>query len=357
MKRIYLDYASLTPVDRRVFAIIKKYSDPNFSNPSALYQSAVNAKLAFDEARSRIAEIIHAHSDEILFTSGGTESNQLVLNAFQGRKIIISSIEHSSIFFNSIDNPNIIKVKVDQNGLLDIEDLKSKLTPDIALVSIMMVNNEMGAVEPIIEITKIIRDFNKKFNSNILFHTDASQAVIHNELFVEKLGVDLMTIDGNKIYGPRSTGLLYIRRNKIKIDRPGTLNIPGIMGISYALEIADKNRTKETKRIIDLRDYFINELRNINKEIKINGNLNLISPHILNISIPNIDNEFFVLQLDAKGIECSTKSACLRDEDDSYVLKAIDANSKNSIRFSFGRMTSRGELKTVLKAIKNILNK
>jgi cysteine desulfurase len=355
MKRIYLDYASLTPVDRKVFSIIKKYSDPKYTNPSALYQSAIDAKLAVDEAKTRIAEIIHAHSDELIFTSGGTESNQIVLNAFKDKKVLISSIEHSSIFFNSIDNANIIKIKVDKNGLLDLEDFKSKLTPDVALVSVMMVNNEIGTVEAISEIAKIIRDTNKKFNSNILFHTDASQAVAHYDLFVEKMGIDLMTLDGNKVYGPRSTGILYIKRGKIKLERQGTLNVPGIVGISYALEIAQRIKIKETKRIVDLRDFFIMELKKINKDIKINGDLSNTSPHILNISIPNIDNEFFVLKLDAKGIECSTKSACLRDEDESYVLKAIDADSKTSVRFSFGRMTSKGELKRVLKVICDIL--
>ncbi len=357
MKRIYLDYASLTPVDRGVLSIIRKYSDPKFTNPSALYQSAVNAKLAVDEAKTRIAEIIHAHSDEIIFTSGGTESNQLVLNAFQGKKILISSIEHSSIFFNSVDNPNIIRINVDNIGLVDIEDLKAKLNSDVSLVSIMMVNNEIGAVESIHEIAKVIRDYNKKFNSNIVFHTDASQAVIHNELYVEKLGIDIMTLDGNKMYGPRSTGILYIKRGKAIIDRAGTLNVPGIVGISYALEKANKMRDKETRRIKELKGYFIEELQKINKEIKVNGDLLNTSPHILSVSIPNIDNEFFVLQLDAKGIECSTKSACLRDEDESYVLKAIGADSKTSVRFSFGRMTSKGELKKVIKAIKEILYK
>jgi cysteine desulfurase len=355
MKRIYLDYASLTPVDRRVFSVIKRYSDPKYTNPSALYQSAVDAKLAVDEAKIRIANILHAHPDELIFTSGGTESNKLVLDAFKDKKVLISSIEHSSIFFDSIDNPNIIKIKVDNNGLLDLDDLKSNLTSDVGLVSIMMVNNEMGAVEPISDIAKIIRDANKKLNSNILLHTDASQAVIHNEIFVEKLGVDLLTLDGNKMYGPRSTGILYIRRGKIKIERAGTLNVPGIVGISYALEIANMMREKETKRIGELKEFFIRELQKINKEIEINGNLSNTSPHILNVSIPNIDNEFFVLKLDAKGIECSTKSACLRDEDESYVLKTIGADSKTSVRFSFGRMTGKGELKKVLKFIREIL--
>lgn len=357
MKRIYLDYASLTPVDKRVFAVIKKYSDSKYTNPSALYQSAVNAKLAVDEAKSRIASILHIHSDEIIFTSGGTESNQLVLNAFKGKKVLISSIEHSSIFFDSINNSNITRIKVDNNGLIDTEDLKLNLTTDVSLVSIMMVNNEIGATENISEIAKIVRDFNKKHNLNVLLHTDASQAVIHNEILIDKLGVDLMTLDGNKMYGPRSVGILYVRRGRIEIERAGTLNVPGIMGISYALEIADKTRDKETDRILALREYFLSELIKINKEIRINGDINNTSPHILSISIPNIDNEFFVLKLDARGIECSTKSACLRDEDESYVLKAINVNSKNSVRFSFGRMTNKGEIKKVLKAIGEILGK
>ena len=175
----------------------------------------------------------------------------------------------------------------------------------------------------------------------------------------------MMTLDGGKIYGPRGMGMLYVKRGVSevvgKIERAGTENVPGIMAFAYALELAEKMREKETVRVAELKSFFFSELKNINPEIKVNGSINGLLenavPSILNISIPNIDNEFFLLQLDAKGIEVSTKSACLRDEDESYVLNAIGASSKNSVRFSFGRGTTKGELKKVLKVIEGILNK
>lgn len=353
MKRIYLDYASLTPIDKGVMKFIKKYSSGEYTNPSSLYASGVKAKSALDEAKVRVASAIHAHPDEIIFTSGGTESNHLVLNKFKGKKIIISAIEHSSI----IKNVDAVHILVDTHGQVDLEILKKSLTLDTALVSIMMVNNEIGIIEPISEIVKIIRDFNKKNSTNILFHTDACQAVGYLPLFVEKLGIDMMTLDGHKMYGPRGVGMLYIKRGAVEIEMVGTENVPAIMGFAYALELAEKMREKESVRIGELKNFFTQEFQKINPEIKINGSLQNSTPHILNISIPNIDNEFFLFQLDAKGIEVSTKSACLVDEDESYVLKAIGVNSKNSVRFSFGRDTSKSDLKYALKIIKNTLLK
>ena len=347
MRRIYLDYASLTPIDKRVSKIVNKYSTGDYSNPSALYASAVNAKKAMEDAKVRIAKILHAHADEILFTSGGTESNQLAL---AGHKTLISEIEHSSI----INQNATLKVSVTADGILDLEDLKKKITPDITLVSVMMVNNEIGTIQPIQDIAKIVRDYRKAHNTQYpLLHTDACQAFIHIPINLEKLGVDMLTLDGHKVYGPRGIGMLYVKRSAPRITRAGTENIPAIMGFATALEIAEKMREKETIRISEIKNYFIDNLKD--KKIQLNGSLEKTVPHILNISIPNIDNEFFVLQLDAKGIECSTKSACLKDSDESYVLKAIGANSKNSIRFSFGRFTKLSDIKKTLKITKNIV--
>ena len=232
----------------------------------------------------------------------------------------------------------------------------------------MMVNNEIGTIEPIHEIAKIVRDAGKQFGTKIIFHSDACQAPLHLEINLEKLGVDLLTLDSHKMYGPRGIGMLYIRRG-IKLNpimfggsqekglRSGTENIPGISGFAYALEIADKMREKETKRINEIKNYFISEITKINPQIKVNAGKTQTSPHIINISIPNIDNEFFLLQLDAQGIECSTKSACLRDEDESYVLKSIGANSAQSIRFSFGRETKKSDIQKVLQIMRKILAK
>jgi cysteine desulfurase len=349
VKKIYLDYASLTPIDKRVAKEIKKYSSEKYGNPSALYASAVASKKAVLDARTRIAKVLHAHADEIYFTASGTEANNLAL---KNKNVVISAIEHSSI----IEGNKSTIVRVDGDGVIDLDALKKAITEETQMVSVMYVNNEIGTIEPIQEIAKVVRDARKKFGTDILFHTDACQAGLL-PLHVEKLGVDLMTLDGHKIYGPRGVGMLYVRRG-VKLDpiitgggqekglRSGTENVPGIMGFALALEITDKIREKEFKRISELRDFFIKELGG---KVKINGDLSKTSPHILNISLPGIDNEFFVLKLDAKGIECSTKSACLRDEDESYVLRAIGADSKTSVRFSFGRKTSKNDLKKVVK--------
>ncbi|MDP3962751.1 MAG: cysteine desulfurase family protein [bacterium] len=346
MRKIYLDYASLTPIDKRVKKIMKKYEKKEYGNPSALYASGVAAKKVLQESREKVAKIINAHPDEIIFTSGGTESNEIALRTTGTGHIVISEIEHSSI----IKNTKATQIRVDKSGIVDLEELKKAITPETAFVSVMMVNNETGTIEPIREIAKIVRDAGKSFNSNILFHTDASQAM-YLPLHVEKLGVDLMTLDGNKIYGPRGVGMLYVKRGTAEIHRSGTENLPGIAGIACALEIAEKTREKEYARISELKNFFAEELKKKNVEIKVNGSIKNSSPHILSVSIPNIDNEFFVLQLDAKGIECSTKSACLKDEDESYVLKAMGADSRISVRFSFGRHTTKRELKKVIKTL------
>jgi cysteine desulfurase len=361
MKKIYLDYASLTPIDRKVAKEIKKYSSADYGNPSALYTSAVKSKKAVQDARVRIAKVLHAHADEIYFTGSGTEANNLALNV--SGEIVISAIEHSSI----IEKKGVTVVGVNSNGVVNFEELEKAITAETRLVSVMYVNNEIGTVQPIAEIAKIVRDARKKFGTTILLHTDACQAGLF-PLHVEKLGVDLMTLDGHKLYGPRGIGMLYIKRG-VKLDpiifgggqekglRSGTENVPAIMGFALALEIADKIRDKEAKRISDLKSFFVGELKKGIPNLKINGvneeivegRYDLSSPHIVNISFPNIDSEFFVLKLDAAGIECSTKSACLRDEDESYVLRAIGADSRTSVRFSFGRDTGKSDLKKVAK--------
>ncbi len=350
MKRIYLDYASLTPTDKRVMKEVKKYGSREYTNPASIYASGVSAKKALIDAKKKVAGILHAHPDEIIFTSGGTESNNIILEAFRGKNIIISAIEHSSI----IKNADATHISVDINGLINLEELKKAITADTALVSIMYVNNEIGSIQNISEIAKIVRDARKKFDKKIFLHTDACQAPIHLPLHVEKLGVDMITLDGNKMYGPRGVGMIYVKRGTVKISRAGTENLPAIMGFACALDIAEKMREKETKRILDLKNYFIRELNKINPAIKINGDLEHSVPNIMNISILDIDNEFFILQLDAKGVECSTKSACLYNEDESYVLKAMGVDSKNVVRFSFGRDTTKSDIKKTLKIIANI---
>jgi cysteine desulfurase len=389
-RRIYLDYASLTPIDPRVLREMRKFSAPAYANPSSYYKEGVAAKKALIEARKKVASIMHALPAEIFFTGGGTESNNLAIKgavealaekgvAYADMHVLISVIEHSSVreCANYLNEKGVVTdvVPVDSNGVVIIEELKKKIKPNTVIVSIMTVNNEIGTIQPIREIAKTIRHartknadsspFNFQSFKYPIFHTDAAQAPLYIDLNTEKLGVDLLALDGSKMYGPRGVGMLYVKRETPIAPvihgggqesgmRSGTENLPGIMGFAKAFELADLLRQSEIERINNLRNEFIEGLRRINKGISFNGTS---APHVLNISIPGIDNEFFVLELDAKGIACSTKSSCLEDEDESYVLKAIGANSKISVRFSFGRFTKKGHIKRALGVIDSILNK
>lgn len=405
-KRIYLDYASLATIDPRVLREMKKFSAPKYANPSSWYKEGVDAKKAMDEGRRKIADFIHALPDEIVFTSGGTEANCLALEGvikaakktgIEKPHLLISTVEHSSILeiANQIEQRGceVTKIGVDKNGVILLDKLKEAITPNTVLVSIMSVNNEIGTIQPIREIAKIIRHAKiglnrvrlteavsstskneeengvaKRTRQNYpLFHTDAAQAALYNDLYVEKLGVDLLSLDGSKVYGPRGVGALYVRRG-VPIKpiiygggqesgmRSGTENLPGIMGLAKALGIIASEQP-DNSRIMVLRQMMIHGLRSVRPDIKVNGLIDgdSVSPHILNVSIPGIDNEFLVMQLDARGIACSTKSSCLHDRDESYVLKAIGANSKESIRFSFGRWTKARDVRKTLKILRKLL--
>lgn len=398
--RIYLDYASLTPIDPRVLKVMMKYSNNEYANPSSWYKEGVAAKKVLDNSRKLVANFIHAHPDEIIFTSGGTEANNLailgVLRAIKNKggknikqerpHIIISEIEHSSIreIVLKLENDGceVTQIPVDSRGVIILDELKKSIKPNTVLVSIMTVNNETGAIQPIREIAKIVRHARSKNSGSKypLFHTDAAQATLYQDLNVEQLGVDLMTLDGGKVYGPRGIGALYVKRsilNKVSNGdgalieptmigggqefgmRSGTENIPAIAGLVEALEIIGanngKDRTKEIERVGKLRNDFMSGLSEISKDIEINGDKSgaSASPHILNISIPNIDNEFLLFQLDAAGVACSTKSSCLRDDNESYVLRAMGAESKTALRFSFGRWTKKADIQRALRIIKS----
>ena len=395
-RRIYLDYASLTPIDPRVLLEVNKYLTVEYANPSSWYREGVSAKKTMDEALKSVANFLHAHADEIVFTSGGTEANNMALlgvfGARQNKKphIVVSAIEHSSIMETARTlegrGCELSIIPVDKNGIVDLVELKKSIKTNTVLVSIMTVNNEIGSIQPIREIAKIVRQARAKFagdrseleNNYPLFHTDAAQAGLFNDLNVEQLGVDLLTLDGGKIYGPRGIGALYVKRYLLKGGisvtdgqkliqpimfgggqeggmRSGTENVGAICGFAKALEIAHGERMKETARLIELKDFFVAGLKKIRPDIIVNvGGIN-VSPHIISISIPNIDNEFFVMQLDAAGVACSTKSSCLRDQDESYVLKAVGADSTTSVRFSLGRWTKKGDIVAVLKIINNLL--
>ncbi|MEI6238378.1 MAG: cysteine desulfurase family protein [bacterium] len=398
MKRIYLDYASLTPIDKEVKKVMMKYMGEEFGNPSSIHAVGVEAKNELGRSRKICSEFLNAHIDEVFFTGSGTEANNLAIMGtveanfrkgikYENQHVVVSSIEHSSVLecakVLSAKGVSMTYLNVDKNGLVLLGELKSALNEKTVLVSVMMVNNEIGVVEPVRDIAKIIRDYNKKektnseqsenvHNGKVIFHTDASQSALYLELNVETLGVDLLTIDSHKVNGPRGIALLYKKRG-VEIDavihgggqesglRSGTENLPAICGFARALEMAKATakRKKESERIALLRNEFeAKVLRAFPKSFAVSSSVERI-PHISNIVFPNIDNEYFVLCLDALGIYCSTKSSCLRDEDESYVLKAIGLEKSargGSVRFSFGKWNKRSELPYILKMILKCYN-
>ncbi len=395
MKRIYLDYAALTPTDPRVLKEVLRHYDMSFGNPSSLHKEGVAAKKVLDDSRALCANILGGHKDEIVFTGSGTEANNLAIFGTidhlisEGKKpqelhVITSVIEHPSVLecmqALSKRGVKVDYIKVHHEGLIDLKELEEKITRETCLVSIMHVNNEVGVIEPLEEIVKIIRNFKKNIGSAIvsedervsypLFHTDASQAPLYIEEQVQKIGCDLLTLDAHKVYGPKGVGMLWVKRgvalapqlrggNQESGRRASTENIPGIAGFAKAMSIVASERTEETARLTTLRDYFINKLLEKHPQCIINGARLARIANNINFSIPGIDNEFFVLQLDAHGVACSTKSSCLRDDGDSYVLDALVHNphiSKSSLRISLGRYTKKKDIDSVAKLITNLLS-
>ena len=400
--QVYLDHASLTPIDPRVMKEMARVSGPEIANPSSVHSAGVRAKKELEAARFRCATFLHAHADEIVFTGSGTEANNIALlgaiNAIKAARallsknvphhspqmpihILVSAIEHTSVLetvraaasstvtdhADSSVTPAIIVdlIPVTAKGIVDLDALKKLITPETALISVMSVNNEIGTIQPINEIVKIA-------HGRILVHTDACQAALYTDLNMEKCRVDLLTLDSHKVYGPRGVGMLFIRRSvaispimfgggQEKSLRPGTENIPGIVGFAKALEIAAVEREKETARLTKLREYGINLLVTHIPSVVIHGDREMRIANNINFSIPGIDHEYLMIELDAKGIACSTKSSCLRDEDESYVIRAITEKTitgkksalspTHSIRLSLGRATTKKDIDYLVNMI------
>lgn len=383
-KRIYLDYASSTPVDSRVVKAMEPYWSDSFGNAGSVHKEGQEAKDALNEARKKIARDISAHSNEIIFTSGGTESNNIAIfgviaalersgTTKKDMHIITSVIEHPSVLdcfsFLKEQGVEVSFIGVNENGIFNLKEFEEALRPNTVLVSLMYVNNEIGTVQPISTVSKIIKNLNEENNNKnqkIYFHTDACQAPLYFNCDVNRLGVDLMTIDAQKIYGPKGVGFLYKRRgvliesifkggNQESGLRPGTENTPLAVGISEAFSLAVMERDKESERLIKLRDYFIKEILQKVKGAELNGDAKERSPNNINISIPGIDAEFFVLKLDANGIAIGSRSACIAQEGGkSYVITSLgrgDIYADSSLRFTLGKGTTKKSIDYVVEVM------
>ncbi len=386
--RVYLDYASRTPIDPSVLKVIDQTYKNFYGNPSALYKEALDSKAEIDKARSSIAKALGARRDEIVFTSGGTESDNLALlgvlekikdsNLGYRPHVLISSIEHSAVY-NFLDKKydlDIEIVPVDDSGVLDLKIFSKLLRKETVLVSVMYANNEIGTIEPVKEIAKIIRKFKKdssreESGTYPLLHTDAVQALNYCDLNVQKLGVDMMSIAGGKIYGPYGIGALYVKsgiplKNIFEGGsqefglRPGTENTPSIVAFASAVEKVCSLRDAETQRLSLLQRFLFNSLKSVWPGLVINGSLENRLPNNIHFSIPDFSSELLVIELDNQGIAVSSKSACKSDSDQvSHVMKALgDRNNKiGDIRISLGRYTTKRDLEKLIEALKKIRKK
>ena len=381
-KEMYLDHAATTYMDSRVLEKMMPYFSDIFANPSSFHTPGMRAKEAVIEAREAIAKILNVRVDEIIFTSGGTESDNIaVIGVPRGNKekkhVITSSIEHHAVlepllFLQKRGEIELTILKVDREGKVSVDDVASALRPETVLVSIMYANNEIGTIQPIADIGREILKYRKN-NASIYpyFHTDACQAAGCLDLDVEKLHVDLLTLNGSKLYGPKGIAVLYVRRG-VKIEplvrgggqekniRSGTENVSGIIGLSYALQLAQEEKDIENTRLIALRDRLVEGLLTIPKS-RLNGHPVDRLPNSVNVSFLDIEGEAAVLYLDAEGIYASTGSACASlSLDPSHVILATGLSyeaAHGSMRFTLGKRTTRQDIERVIEVMPGIVEK
>jgi cysteine desulfurase len=376
MKRIYLDYAATTPTHPEVVKVMLPYFAEAFGNPSSIHYYGQEAKGAIEEARTEVANLIGARSEEIIFTSGGTEADNFALkgvafaNENRGNHIITTSIEHPAVMetarFLERRGFKVTYLPVDRYGLVDPDDVRKAITSKTVLISVMHANNEVGTIEPIAEIGKITQE------TGIYFHTDAVQTVGHIPVDVNELGIDLLAMSAHKLYGPKGIGALYIRKGAKLVSlmhggeqerkrRASTENVPGIIGFGKAVEIARQEMSKEAERLTYLRNQLINGLLERIDHTRLNGHPTIRLSNNVNISVDFVEGESMLLNLDLEGICASTGSACSSQSlEPSHVLLAMGLSHEQahgSLRFSLGKWTTEEEIKRVLDVLPRIVAK
>lgn len=371
---VYLDNAASTPIDPKVKQEMSKVMAV-YANPSSFNDAGREARKIVEDSRLHIARFIGAKPEEIIFTSSGSEANNLAVFGLAGTvsqpgEIITTPIEHPSIRESlgilGKKGWKITYLKIDKDGLINTEDLAIRLNPRVRLVSIIYANNEIGTIQPIAKISKLIKNY--VTSDPIFFHVDACQATEYLEMNVNNLGVDLMTFNGTKIYGPRGIGVLY-RKQGINLTplifggkqehglRAGTENLAAIAGLAKAISLINK---KESVLVSRLRDYFLADIRQVLPDVRINGpEGDRRLPNNINISIPGLDSESLLLELDKYGVYASSGSACTsRSVEPSHVLKAVGVGPQylnGALRFSLGRQTKKRDLDYVLKTLVKIV--
>ena len=385
-KRIYLDYASAPPVREEALAAMLG-AEHFVGNPGALHREGVEAMQELGRARESIAKLLEVKARQLIFTSGLTESNNIAILGFAhslertrrtlaGSHWLVSAIEHTSVLdcFSEVERlgGSITHVLPGSSGIIAPENLGAMLRPETVFVSVGWANNEIGTVQPLSKVARIISEHEKRHGTRILFHSDAGQAPLYLPTRAHTLSVDLMSLGSNKLYGPHGIGALYLS-NRCDLARvvqggpqerglrPGTESVALAAGFATAYEACAAEREREERRLKELRDMFAEELQEKIPDLVINGDLKRALPHMLNISIPDINSEYVTLALDAAGIAISTKSACREGEESrSHVVSALGGpewRANNTLRFSIGRDTTRQNLARTASSLQAAINR
>ncbi len=378
MRRVYLDNNATTPLAPEVFDAMRPFMLEHYGNASSIHWFGQQAKAAIETAREQVARLIYARPNDVVFTSGGTESDNTSLfgimeaapphGRYDGKHLIVSSIEHHAVLnaAHSLEKrgARVTYVRVDSNGLVDPQEIESAIRPETVLISIMHANNELGTVQPLEEIGRIAREH------DIYFHTDAVQSVGKIPVDVEKLGVDLLSLSAHKFHGPKGTGALFVRKgtnfrpllyggHHERDRRPGTENVAGAVGAGKAAELAALNLEATSQRVGALRDRLEQTIFSGIPQTVRNGDPARRLPTTANIRFDHVEGEGFVIAMDLRGIACSTGAACSSGSlEPSHVLSAIGlskAQARSSIRFSLGRMTSAEDIDYTLEVLPSVV--
>jgi len=375
-RKVYMDHAATTPVDPKVVEAMLPYFTEIYGNASSLHSFGREAHNSMEEARSRVARLINAHPEEIVFTAGGTESDNIAIkgaayaNRSKGDHIITSTIEHPAVLetCRSLEKQGfkVTYIPVDKNGLIEPESLRKAVTERTILITIMNANNEIGTIEPIEEIAELAG------TKTIIFHTDAVQSAGKIPVDVKETGIDLLSISAHKIYGPKGAGALYIRRGT-RLEpimhgggherglRSSTENIPGIVGLGKAAELAERRMSEDTAHLTSLRDQLIKETLSNIEESYLNGHPTKRLPNNAHFRFTGIEGEALILNLDEKGIAASTGSACSSKKLlPSHVLMAIgldEVQAHGSLRLTLGRENTKEDVEYVLQVLPETVKK
>ena len=374
---IYLDHAAATPLDPAVMTAMQPYFSEQFYNPSATYLPAQKVRKDLEAARARVAHWLGARPVEVVFTAGGTEANNLairgVMERFPDGNVVVSAVEHESVLA-AAHHFTCREASVTAEGLVDVPELVKLVDDNTVLVSIMYANNEVGTIQPIREIAQVLEEIRKARAAAgntrpLYFHIDAAQAAAYLDLHTARLGVDLLTLNAGKIYGPKQIGCLFVS-SKVKLapqilgggqergQRSGTENVAGVIGFATALDLVQNRRHEEVARLQKLQTLFFDELAAKLPGAVINGSRKHRLPNNVHLTLPGTDNERVLLELEQKGILAAAGSACsASNEEPSHVLRAMgvsEADAQSSLRFSMGRQTTEDTVRVVVGALSSL---